>query len=71
MFLALMRKPWCALFMSLSGGMLHLGERGGCRTSGRCVRPSCRAGVRCARASTGRCFLIAGEEVLVFQLRGR
>jgi len=27
--------------------------------------------VRWARASTGRCFLIGGKGVFVFQLRGR
>jgi len=27
--------------------------------------------VRCARASTGRCFLIGGEGTFVCQLRGR
>ena len=50
-----------------------LAPRGGgvCRTSGMRVRPSCRGRVRCARASTGRCFPKGGEGVLDFQLKGR
>jgi len=41
------------------------------RTRGRHVRPSCSGMVRCARASTGRCFLKGGEGTLVRQSRGR
>jgi len=48
----------------LSGG-------GVCRTRGRRERPTCRGRVRWARASTGRCFLIGGEETSVRQSRGR
>jgi len=42
-----------------------------CRTSGNHVRPSRRGRVRCARASTGRCFLKGGEGTFVRQSRGR
>jgi len=35
------------------------------------VRPGFRGRVRWARASTGRCFLIGGEVVILFQLRRR
>jgi len=38
---------------------------------GRGVRHSCKGRVRCARASTGRCFLIGGEGTFLRQLRGR
>jgi len=41
------------------------------RTRGRRERPSCSRMVRCARASTGRCFLVGGEGILVRQSRGR
>jgi len=51
--------------------MFSPGGGGACRTSGRRVRPSCRGRVRCARASTGRWFLIGGEGVFVSQLRER
>jgi len=47
------------------------GGGGACKTSGRRVRPSCRGRVRCARESTGRCFLMGGEGAFVFQLKGR
>jgi len=57
--------------MSSGGGIFAPGGGGACRTSGTHVRPSCRGRVRCARASTGRCFVTGGERDLVFQLRGR
>jgi len=41
------------------------------RTRGRRERPSCSGMVRCARASTRRCFLIGGEGTWVRQSRGR
>jgi len=47
------------------------GGGGACSIRGRRVRPSCRGRVRCASASTGRCFLIGGEGTFVCQLRGR
>jgi len=47
------------------------GGGGACNISGKHVRPSCRGRVRCARASTGRCFLIGGEGTSVCQLSGR
>jgi len=51
--------------------MFVLGGGGACSIRGRRVRPSPRGRVRCARASTGRCFLIGGEGTFVRQLRGR
>ena len=69
--MARVRRGWNALFRSSGGGMFAPGGGGACWTSGRRVRPSCRGRVKCARASTGRCFVIGGEGVLVFQLRGR
>ena len=42
-----------------------------CSIRGRRESPSCSAVVRCARASTGRCFLTGGEGTLVRQSRGR
>jgi len=71
MFLARVLRVWSALLMSSEGGIFAPGGGGACRISGRRVRPSCRCRVRCARASIGRCFLIGGEGVFVFQLRGR
>jgi len=70
MFLARVRRAWYVLFMSSGGGCSPRGG-GVCKTSGRRLRPSCRGRVRCARASIGRCFLMGGEGVFVFQLRGR
>jgi len=57
--------------MSSDGGRFVPGEVGACNMSRKRVRPSCRGWVRCARASTGRCFLIGGEGTFLFQLRGR
>jgi len=71
MFLAWVGRAWYTFFMSSGGGMFASRGGGACRPSGRRLRPSCRGRVRCARASTGRCFLKGGEGVLVFQLRGR
>jgi len=70
-FLARVRRAWYALFMSSEGGIFAPGGGGACRKSGTRVRPSYRGRVRCARASTGRCFLKGGKGVFVFQLRGR
>jgi len=42
-----------------------------CNMRGRRESPSCSGKVRCARASTGRCFLTGGEGTLVRQSRGR
>jgi len=47
------------------------GGGGACSTRGKYVSLSCRGRMRCARASTGRCFLIGGEGTFVSQLRGR
>jgi len=59
-------------FHEFWGGDIRPGREGGaCRTRGRRVRPSCRGRVRCARASTGRCFLSGGGWTSVHQLRGR
>jgi len=57
--------------MSSEGGIFAPGGGGACRTSGRRVRPSHRGRVWCARASTGMCFVMGGEGIFVFQLRGR
>ena len=57
--------------MSSGGGMFVLNGGGACRTRGKHVRPCCRERVRCARASTGRCFLSSGEGIAVRQSRGR
>jgi len=53
------------------GGMFVPDGRGACRTRGRLVMPSSRGRVMCARASTGRCFLIGGEGTFTHQSRGR
>jgi len=55
----------------LGGGRLVPGGGGVCRMRGKRVRPSCRGRVRCARASTGRCFLKGREGTVVRQSRGR
>jgi len=52
-------------------GDVRSGWGGACSTRGRRVRPSCKGRVRCARASTGRCFLMGGEGTTVRQLSGR
>ena len=44
----------------LGAGMFVPGGREECRTRGRCLRPSCRGGLRYTRPSTGRCFLSGG-----------
>jgi len=64
---------WCLVrpFHEFGGGDVRPGGGGACRTSGRRARPSCRGRVRCARASTGRGFLIGGKGIFVSQHNGR
>jgi len=57
--------------MRSGGGVFVPGGGGGCSAGGKHVSLSSSGRVRCARASTGRCFLISGEGTFVRQLRGR
>ena len=71
MFLARARRARYVFLMRSGGGQV-CPERGGrCKPRGRRVRPPWRGRVRCAWASTGRCFLIGGEGTSVHLSRAR
>jgi len=57
--------------MSSGRGMFDPGGGGVCRSKGKYVRPVCRGRVRCAKASTGRCFLSGIERTSIRHSRVR